>query len=143
MDIRLIRNKDELVGTCYFEFVPGEYQGRCWNDGSVFLEEGVFGYLEPVIQRNEPRFDHYSFVGVRGHACDCIIADLRSLAEKAEAANRMGDLNGEIGLLFGSEEEFAQDFRVNANALAGLARELAAWLSEQRSRHECVSILGM
>jgi hypothetical protein len=54
--IRLIQNLTELHGTCYFEILPGKYEGNCWNHNSVFLTEEVFGYLEPVFERNEPDF---------------------------------------------------------------------------------------
>ena len=49
--IRLIRDKAKLHGTCYFELLPDEYQGRWWNDGSVFLAEDVFDLIEPDIAR--------------------------------------------------------------------------------------------
>jgi hypothetical protein len=142
--IRLIRDKAELQGTCYIELLPGEYKGQCWNDGSVFLAEDVFGLVEPIIERHEPRFDHYSFVGIRRPAWERITADLERLAERAESAAGVGDLRGEVRFLFiPTEAEFARDFRANAEALAHLARELGGWVREQLREHECVSVLGM
>ncbi|MEH1940550.1 MAG: hypothetical protein V7L01_10080 [Nostoc sp.] len=44
--IRLIRSLSELDGTCYFEILPGRYEGNCWNQNSVFITEEVFGYFE-------------------------------------------------------------------------------------------------
>jgi hypothetical protein len=41
--IRLIRDRAELQGTCYFEIMPGKFHGKCWNEGSLFLAEDVFG----------------------------------------------------------------------------------------------------
>lgn len=142
--IRLIRDKSELQGTCYIEVLPGEYKGQCWNDGSLFLAEDVFGLVEPVIKRHEPRFDHYSFVAIRRPAWERITADLVRLADRAESATGIGDLRGEVGFIFRpTEAEFAQDFRANADSLARLARELAGWVREQLREHECVSVLGM
>ena len=40
--IRLIRDTADLRGTCYFEFLPGEYNKKCWNVESVFLDEEAF-----------------------------------------------------------------------------------------------------
>src|SRR5947209_17733288 len=94
--IRLIRDKAELHGTCYFELLPGEYKGRCWNDGSVFVAEDAFGLVEPTIERHEPRFDHFSFVSIRRPAWERITADLERLAERTEAAKDVGDLFGEV-----------------------------------------------
>jgi hypothetical protein len=50
------------------------------------MAEDVFGFIEPVIARHEPRFDHFSFVGIRRPAWERIIADLERLAERAESA---------------------------------------------------------
>jgi hypothetical protein len=142
--IRLISDKAELRGTCYFEFLPGEYKQQCWNEGSVFLPEDVFGLIEPIIARHEPRFDHYSFVGIRRDTWEQIIADLERLAERAERASGVADLAGEVEFFFTTTEaEFASDFRANADALARLVRQLAGWVRVQLREYECVSVLGM
>ncbi len=142
--IRLIRNKTELQGTCYFELLPGEYNGKCWNDGSVFLAENIFGLMEPIIAPHEPRFDHYSFVGIPRATWELIITDLERLAERAESASTISDLRGEGGFVFTTtKSEFARSFRTNADALARLVREVGAWVRENLQTHDCVSILGM
>lgn len=142
--IRLIRNKAQLHGTCYFELLPGKYQGQCWNEGSVFIAEYVFGFVEPIIARHEPRFDHYAFVSIPRPTWKHIIADLESLAERAESAEDISELREEVGFLLAcARREFAKEFRSNAAALSRLARELSGWLSEQLMRHECISVLGM
>ena len=142
--IRLIRNKAELQGTCYFELLPGEYGGRCWNDGSVFLAEDVFGLVEPIVTRHEPRFDHYSFVGIPRPTWELIITDLERLAERAETAADVSDLRGDVGFVFTTTKgEFARSFRTNADALAGLAREIVGWVRENLQKHDCLTIIGM
>src|SRR4051794_827744 len=116
--IRLIKDKTELQGTGYFELLPGEYQGQCWKAGSVFLAEDVFDLVEPVIARHEPRFDHYAFVAIPRPTWERIIADLERLAELAGSAAGVGNLRGEAGFISSdAEEEFAREFRVNADAL--------------------------
>ncbi|MEX1098238.1 MAG: hypothetical protein WED34_19495 [Planctomycetales bacterium] len=145
-EIRLIRDKAELQGTCYFELLPGDYEGQHWNDRSVFLAEEVFGLIEPIIVRHEPRFDHYSFVGIRRPAWERIIADLERLAARTETASGMSDLRGEgeVGFLFTTTEtEFARHFRSNADALASLLRELLTWVRQRLREYECISVLGM
>lgn len=142
--IRLIDDKAELQGTGYFELLPGKYRGQCWNDGSVFLAEDVFGLVEPIIARHESRFGHYSFVEICRLTWEKIIADLQGLAERAKSANDIGELHGEVGFLFTpTEREFAQEFRANAEALSRLTMDLSRWLLEQLKRHECVSALGI
>lgn len=142
--IRLIRDRAELEGTCYFEFLPGKYRGLCWNDESVYLAEDVFGLIEPIIARHVDGFDHYSFVGIRRSTWEWIIADLERLAHQAATAANIGELRGNIGFISApTEERFASHFRANADALAALARELSAWLRQQLQEHECVSVLGI
>jgi len=112
--VRLIRDKTELQGTCYFEFLPGPYRKKCWNEGAVFLAEDVFRLFEPIIARHEPRFDHYSFVGILRPTWERILPEFDLLAAASD--------RGEV---------------------ATLAGELAAWLRERLAEHECVSVLGM
>jgi hypothetical protein len=142
--IRLIRDKAELNGTCYFELLPGKYRGRCWNEESVFLAESVFGFIEPIIARHEPRFDHYAFESVSRETWMRIMDDIEQLAERVRNAKHISELRETIGFLFKTtEKEFSRDFKVNANALAELTGELIIWLQEQLKQHPCVSILGM
>jgi hypothetical protein len=140
----LIRDKQQLRGTCYFEFLPGKYKGQCWNEGSVFLPEEVFSYLEQVIRRHESRFDHYAFTAIRRPTWEKIIADLERLTAKIGEAEAVSDLESDVGFFFSdSAREFAKDFRVNADRLAALTRDLVAWLQEQLQKEDCVSVLGM
>jgi len=142
--IRLIRHKAELQGTCYFELLPGRYRGQCWNDGSVFLAEDVFGLVEPIFTRHEPRFDHHSFVEITRLTWEKIIADFDRLAELAKTAKDIGELRGCVGFLFApTEREFATDFRANAEALSRMAKELSSWLMEQLEWYKVVSVLGI
>ena len=128
----------------HIELLPGEYRGRCWSDGSLFFDEEVFGFIEPIISRYEPRYDHYSFVGIKRSNWERIITELERLADRVQGAKRLEDFAQEAGFFFTSTaEEFIQDFRVNATTLAGIVRELIAWLRGQLMRHEVVSVLGI
>src|SRR2546430_17207732 len=91
-EIRVIRGTADLQGTCYFEFLPGEYKGKCWNDDSVFLHEETFGLIEQTIARNEPRFDNWSFVDIRRPGWERIIHDLENLERRVATAASVGHL---------------------------------------------------
>lgn len=143
-EIRSITDKTELEGTAYIELLPGKYKGHCWNDGSLFFEEEVFGYFEPTIETHAQDFDHYAFTEVSSTQCSSIAEALKSLSVGISAATQMQDLPPQLGFLFnGSEERFGQNFEANAKALAALADELASWLTDQSSIHGCVTILGI
>jgi hypothetical protein len=143
-EIRSIANKAELKGTAYIELLPGKYKGHCWNEGSLFFEEEVFGYFEPIIEMHARDFDHYAFTEVSSTQCFAISDALKSLGTGVSAANGMQELPSQLGFIFhGAEERFDKHFDANARALATLATELASWLVDQATTHDCVTILGL
>jgi hypothetical protein len=141
LDFRLIRDLSELHGTCYIELLPGPFQDKCWNQGSIFVEEGIFGLFEDIIQRHEPRFDHFAFVEIRKYAWERIIIDFDRLENRLRKAREIADLKEE-GFLF-QASAFAAEFNTNVNALASMLKELITWLREQLRIHEGISVLGM
>ncbi len=142
--IRLIEDKSELHGTCYFEFLPGSYQGKCWNEQSVFLAEEVFSLIEPVIQRQAPDFSHYAFLDISKERWMEIIRDLRDVRSKCAVATGIGEVREHLGFLFaGSEASFTDDFLGNAQALVKLIDDLIRWLAQTLEREQFVAILGI
>jgi hypothetical protein len=143
-EIRAITEKSELEGTAYVELLPGKYKDLCWNDGSLFFEEEVFGYFEPCIKRHVPDFDHYAFTEMDASQCALVASGLRDMAVLVQSATRVEQLQKHVGFIFqGSEQRFENDLPENVSVLARLAEELADWLVVQASSHEHVSILGL
>ncbi|MFP4346456.1 MAG: hypothetical protein ACLFU8_17355 [Anaerolineales bacterium] len=142
--IRLIRDKEQLEGTLYFEILPGEYKGRCWNEGSLFVDEEVFAYLEPIIEEHAPHFDHYAFVEIPPETWYLIIADLRDLRADLAEAESIEELRGRVGFIFaGSERDFADHFEENRDSLRELLGELIVWLEDALETHATISLLGI
>ncbi|HEX8363300.1 MAG TPA: hypothetical protein VF613_24485 [Longimicrobium sp.] len=142
--ITILRDPATLEGTAYIELLPGGYRDSCWNAGSVFLTEEVFGYFEPIIERHEPRFDHFAFVDVERPTWNAILDDFADLARALRAANSVDEVAPLLGFFYlGTRQEFAASFRENADALAALLDELHLWLREQLSRENVVAVLGM
>jgi hypothetical protein len=142
--IRIIRSKAELEGTAYVELLPGPYKKQCWNDGSLFFEEEVFGYLEPIILRHVPGYDHYAFTEITANKWAAIVSDFRSLEAALERAASVEELKAAVGfLLRGAEVRFAENFQANKRALARLLNEVSAWVSSKASEHGCVTVLGL
>jgi hypothetical protein len=138
---RLIRNPIDLVGTCYFEFSPGEYQGCHWNEGSVSLDEETFGLIEPFFARRIPQFDHRGFVNVTKPIWHQLIAELDRLAQRIEPAT-VDDLRKLVGPAFDNvQEKFAEGITKNSRILALSIRDLTKWLTEQLHTRETISIL--
>jgi len=142
--IRIIRNKAELEGTAYIELLPGRYNEQCWNEGSLFFEEEVFWYLEPIISRHVPSYDHYAFTEISVSKWAAIVKDFQALESALEQSRSVRELAENVGFLFlGAEARFAEDFTGNKVALRRLLREVSAWVSSQASLHECVTVLGL
>lgn len=142
--ITILRDPAALEGTAYIELLPGGYRDSCWNVGSVFLTEEVFGYFERIIERHEPRFDHFAFVDVERSTWTAILDDMAGVARALRAATSIDDVPPLVGFYYlGTKQEFAASFRENADALAALLDELGLWLREQLSREEVVAVLGM
>ena len=142
--IRIIRNKAELEGTAYIELLPGRYNKQCWNEGSLFFEEEVFGYMEPIISRHVPSYDHYAFTEISASKWAAIVRDFQSLESALDQSRSVGELAEDVGFLFvGAEARFAENFHGNKVALRHLLREVSTWVSREASLHECVTVLGL
>jgi hypothetical protein len=142
--ITILRDPAALEGTAYIELLPGGYRASCWNLGSVFFTEEVFGYLEPIIERHEPRFDHYDFVDVDRSTWSAIVDDFADLARALRTASSVDDVEPLLGFFFqGTRQDFAASFGENADALAALLDELCTWLQDQLSRENVIAVLGM
>ena len=111
---RLIKDKSELKGTCYFEFLRGPYRKKCWCDDSVFLSEGDFALIEDVFLRRVQGYDHFSFTEIREFSWRHILTDLRQIAAELKVAE-------------------------TARAI----EELCDWVEGALQEHDCVSVLGM
>jgi hypothetical protein len=142
--ITIYRDPAELDGTAYIELLPGGYRDSCWNAGSVFLTEEVFGYFEAIIERHEPRFDHFAFVDVERSTWNAILDDFADLARALRTATSVDEVESMLGFFYlGTRQQFAASFREHADALAATLDELHAWLTEQLSRENVVAVLGM
>ncbi|KPF67744.1 hypothetical protein IP84_12480 [beta proteobacterium AAP99] len=144
LDIRLITSTKDLDGTQYFELMPGAYRGRCWNEGSIFIDEEVFGFLEPIFECRVPAFNHYAFSQADSTQCAKLASDLTQLAEQLDAAESMRALRSQLGFVFTtSEARFLQDFLANKVALAALARAVATWIRVCADRDGGIAVLGI
>jgi hypothetical protein len=144
LEIRLNKNKADLKGTMYFELLPGPYHGRCWNDGSLFLTEETFGYIEPIIESYVAGFDHYAFTPVPASTWAVIAANLEKLRHWLTEAQSVEQLDGRIGFIYhNSKSRFAENFSTNKAALAEIVAELAGWIVAQSNQHGSITILGL
>ncbi|MBN1345699.1 MAG: hypothetical protein JXQ73_23605 [Phycisphaerae bacterium] len=141
--IELITDKAKLIGTGYFELMPGAYENECWKHGSVFLDEEVFALLEPAIQRHAQGYDHYAFTPVRKDAWKGIISELNGTKERlaeipADAVDTV------LGMMFATTKgRFIAEFEQNRAKTIEMIRDLIGWLEETLKTHDLITILGM
>ncbi len=142
--IRIIKEKNELKGTVYIELLPGSYQGQCWNEGSLFFDEEVFGYIEPIIEKRALGFDHYSFTEVPASSWVTIAEDLKELRDLLENAQSINQLNDHVGFIFShSKKRFAEHFLANKAALAEVVAELSDWVLVKANEYGAITVLGL
>lgn len=120
--IKIITDKKELEGTCYFEIMPGRYKGSCWKDGSIFFEEEVFSLIEPAFERHVPKYDHYAFTDISKEQWNKILEDLASTS---------------------MIDNFAQEFDSKREDTKKLIEELTVWVLRQLEKEDYLAVLGL
>jgi hypothetical protein len=143
-EIRIITNKGELEGTCYMEILPGPYREKCWNEGSLFFEEEVFGYLEPIIQRHIENYDHYAFTEIKKEQWLAIANDFDKLEFQLTLSKSISDFQNQVGFIFKrGDERFSSNFDINKIALSQLVSEFSKWIRAKTNEYDSITILGM
>ncbi len=142
--IQIIRDKSKLQSTAYIELLPGRYRDECWNEGSLFFEEEVFGYMELIITRHVPSYDHFAFTEISSASWAMIIHDFDSLALALDRGTSLEALSAEIAFFFrDSKLQFAENLQANSLALSGLLRDISVWITIKAKEQGCVTVLGM
>jgi len=142
--MKIIRDIKQLDGTCYIEVLPGRYQGKCWNEDSIFFTEEDFGYLEKSIEHEYSNYDHYAFNEIPEGIWERILGRLEGLLTELHKESSIESMKTDIGFFFRcSEEEFQQDYEINLAKLIVLIREFQEWINEQLKRTKYISVLGI
>lgn len=142
--IEIITDKSNLEGTCYIEVSLGKYQGKHWEDTSLFFEEETFGFIEMIFERNVPGYDHFSMNDADSDSWYKVIAELKELERLLSAASEFDDLNCRVGFVFdGTRDYFQNHFQLSKAQLQKMVSELAEWAEIQIVKHGHIAILGI
>lgn len=143
-DICVIKNKDELEGSCYLEVMVGAYNKHCWNEGSLYFSEESFGFLEPTIEKFVPKYDHYAFTEIDRKAWLQIAEDLDAFIPRLASATSILDIENHVGFFFKStKEQFIMNFSGSKHALLRLIQEFTLWIREKINEFDTITILGI
>ncbi len=143
-NIEIIRDKSDLEGTCYIELSLGKYQGKHWEETSLFFEEETFGFIEMIFERNIPDYDHYSMNDADSESWLKVIAELKELEALLSSATEFGDLIGKVGFVFGDTRDYFQNhFQQSKAQLQKMIAELSEWAEIHIVKHGHIAILGI
>ncbi len=127
--IHLIRDKRELEGTAYFEFLPGRYTNRHWGEKSVFLDEEVLGLIEKPFMDTLPSYDHYASCDVTASQWESILHRLYLYREQLARAQTAENVAGDFRCVWNSTKvSFAKEFLKNRTDLIHMIDELTLWV---------------
>ena len=78
-------------GTCYMEFMKGEYKNKCWLDDSILIDEEIFSelLLHRYIKKIVPEFDYYGITEINRQQWQEIIDIVPDDSEAFKALNEL------------------------------------------------------
>ncbi|PIP82039.1 MAG: hypothetical protein CO113_09320 [Elusimicrobia bacterium CG_4_9_14_3_um_filter_62_55] len=128
----------------FVEFAAGAPKGSHWNEDSIFLQDEVFGYIEPALSKAVPGLTRFGPNELPRATCMKAIVRLERLSKLLADAKSVSELDGIIQFadLAEGRNEFAQDFGRNKESLLGVISELTMWMNEKAKTHEVIWILG-
>jgi hypothetical protein len=139
MDFRLHHDPSALKSTNYFEFLPRRYEGKLWNDDSVYLYHEVVHLFDDILEQHIPEYWHFSFTEATATQAHSVADDLKSFADRTDASRMPHD----IGLSGRHAERLADDWPSERKRLASSLRQLASWIKEEVSEDSVLWVLGM
>ncbi len=141
--MQLFRDLEALEGTCYFEFLPGQYKGECWKAGSLFISEEDFSFFEPAFEAAISGFDRYAFVEPTRDEWEQAISNLTHLKEALDACASNAGADSLPHLSEEARKKLSCNWPQSRDEFASLVGDLVSWLHQQLQSHVTVSILGL
>ncbi|MDZ4727502.1 MAG: hypothetical protein SH817_15195 [Leptospira sp.] len=140
-NFKLLHNISELEGTCYIEFLPGKYTGKCWNESSIYINEETFLIFEDLFKEVLINYDHYSFNEMPASKVRLLKVKLHQrISILKNLQNNL--LNGET-LSLQINELFTQKFKSNQIEIIQMLENFYDWLKKIETQNIPLSILGI
>lgn len=135
--LKLIKDKSELEGACYFELMPRKYEGKAWNDDSVYLTEDSYLIVEPAFKEVLKNYDYFSFMTFSLEEVNRICKKLSEIISTISAST---DYQGLLSHMCISDQK---SFEATKIELLSLVNETKKWLESEKQRSSDFSLLGM
>lgn len=141
-DIQVFSLDSKPSGTTFFELLPRKYEGVCWNADAVYVEEEVFGLIEPIIYQSVSTYDHYSFTELYPAEVEKIVAGLERLINQIERYDEQKLI--ELGYLFQTTAaRVAEDWISIRPRLLHLCSTLRDWFSQVLLDGKNMTLMGI
>lgn len=142
--IELIKDVNQCENTCYFEFLPGTFKDKCWNEESVFIYYLQICYIELILAKYIFNYDQYSFMSVDKTTWQDLVKDLNKMKEILRKSKSFNELTSNLTYVFQDvEKNFTEDFEKSRNELMKMIDDFVSWIRETLKNHNKIAILGM
>jgi hypothetical protein len=126
MEYKLYRNKNELKGTCYYEFLPAKYQIKYSNDNYVFLEEYSVNLFVDLLKKVNEKYYLFPLIGYNSDQTNMLINELSKRLDEIK-----GNMNYELIGIYFSEEYYKtlnEEIHKYKDEIINMFEELINWL---------------
>jgi hypothetical protein len=138
----LVHRSNDFDGTAYVELVPGVYEGKHWQPGSIFIDDIDFSVIEGLILKHLPDYDHFAMNDVPQKAGIAIIREWQRAA--AELSDGMKSASEVLCLSEKSVFRFKpSELEDDRNKIANMLEEIAATCNEFIRDKSCFCVLGL
>ncbi len=138
----IIHDPRLLKGTCYLEFLPGDYAGTFWNRGSVFFTVNDFSLVLPTFTVL-PEFDYYAFIPISTCQWQQVLAqmaELQNIIKQRDAHAIEAYYKLHCPHMAGvSVRRLAGRVAVTSSLL----QEFVPWVQVTLQHHDVITYLGM
>lgn len=142
MDYRIRRNTRDLDSTGYMEIGPGQYQGKHWQDGFLFVWEDAFGMAEGILSHHLPEYNHFGINEMPRAVGLAVTAEWRDVAGRLpRMTSTQAHLALHLQLSYG--DRLDEEVVTHREAIAALLRTLADACERFYDNSAWVCILGV
>lgn len=141
--IKVIRNKEELYATSFFEFQLGKFKGKYWAKESLYIDEDPFTLILKILEKSISNIDFYGITIINKDNWRETINVLKNSLPKISQAKNITDLKKIIYLKKYYEDLFLEKFNVMKKLTCKLIESVIIWLEENIIKHQFFTIIGL
>ncbi len=141
--MQIVYSNKFLIGTNYFELLPGKFEGKHWNDNSVYIHEMDFTLLEPAFHKAFDEFYHFGCHVIHRFDWKLIIDQLIQLKELINMDPIEHQKVYIIDYFKNSADNLITRYQKHKQEIILLIDELIIWINDTSKQNEYISIIGI